>query len=89
MPYIKDSDRREIARGRNPVNVGELTYLISRVCDTYLNFHEDNYQTRAEITAALENTKLEFYRRIIVPYEDKKIEENGDMWTDGITLRYP
>lgn len=27
----------------------------------------------------LEDVKLEYYRRVIAPYSDKKIEQNGDV----------
>lgn len=29
---------------------------------------------------AVEGAKTEFYRRIAVPYEEKKIRENGDVY---------
>jgi len=32
------------------------------------------------VIGALEACKLEFYRRAVVPYEDKKIKENGDVY---------
>jgi hypothetical protein len=39
-----------------------------------------SYQTINDIVGALEGAKLEFYRRVAVPYEDKKIIENGDVF---------
>lgn len=33
-----------------------------------------------EIGGAIECAKLEFYRRVAAPYEDKKIAENGDVY---------
>ena len=35
---------------------------------------------RAEVISSLECAKLEFYRRVAVPYEDQKILENGDVY---------
>jgi hypothetical protein len=34
---------------------------------------------RERVIGALENCKMELYRRKIAPYEDIKIEENGDV----------
>ena len=40
---------------------------------------ESNYQAINDIIGALESAKLEFYRRPVAIYEDKKIIENGDI----------
>jgi hypothetical protein len=32
------------------------------------------------MTGVIENVKTEFYRRVAVPYEDKKIADNGDVF---------
>lgn len=36
-----------------------------------------------EVVGALESAKLELYRRIVGPYEDKKSAENGDVYGTG------
>ncbi len=51
------------------------TYLID-----YLNYKGESYQTYNDIIGALENAKLEFFRRKISPYEDRKKESNGDIY---------
>jgi hypothetical protein len=80
MPYIKQEDRKRIdIHGRFPSNEGELNYLITRLVKQYWD-EDPRYRTIADITGVLENVKQEFYRRIAVPYEDKKIEENGDVY---------
>lgn len=38
------------------------------------------YDTINDILGALEGSKLEFYRRIAVPYENVKLAENGDVY---------
>jgi hypothetical protein len=59
---------------------GELTYVLYRLCIGYPANHSGRkYQFFAEIAGALMNTYQEFYRRIIAPYEDEKIRENGDV----------
>ena len=80
MPYISPERKREITLdGDPPENVGELTYVFYRDALRYLKDGDLSYARLAEVTAALENAKLEFYRRQITPYEDKKIDENGDV----------
>jgi len=39
-----------------------------------------SYSNVNEIIGALECIKLELYRRVAAPYEDLKIEENGDVY---------
>lgn len=36
--------------------------------------------SREDFFIALELAKTEFYRRVVVPYEDKKKDENGDVF---------
>jgi len=63
-----------------PITVGDLNYMLTKVCHSYLNKQLDkNYQAYNDIIGALECCKLEMYRRSIVPYEDNKIKENGDV----------
>jgi len=45
-----------------------------------LNKNQLNYQTINDIIGALEGAKLEFYRRIAIPYENAKLTENGDVY---------
>jgi hypothetical protein len=81
MPYIEQSKRIEILHGNLPVTPGELNYAISDLLRCYYgNQARINYQILNDILGALEGAKLEFYRRVVVPYEDKKIKENGDIY---------
>jgi hypothetical protein len=79
MPYVDPQARALIATGTPPATVGELTFVVYRAALRYLVGSPNSYQTRAEIIAALECAKQEFYRRHVAPYEDRKIEENGDV----------
>ena len=45
----------------------------------YIEQNGKCYQTFNDVTGALENAKLEIYRRMVAPYEDEKIVENGDV----------
>lgn len=77
MPYITEEDRDTVSK-HGPSNVGELTYVFYRIAVNYLP-DDARYADYAEVMAALENTKQEFYRRMVVPYEDVKIIQNGDV----------
>ena len=88
MPYIPQQDRDrfhtplghigvEIAFGG--ISNGELNYLMTQLANLYLVKHGTSYNTLSDVIKAFECAKLEFYRRKVAPYEDKKIAENGDV----------
>jgi len=79
MPYIKPSDRVIIMNGFSPTTAGELNYLITTEIIRYYNRNK-NYQAINDVVGALEGAKLEFYRRVAAPYEETKIQENGDVY---------
>lgn len=81
MPYIKN-DMREFA-SMAPATDGELNFSITRICDNYLKTYGLSYHHINEVIGALECAKLEMYRRIAAPYEDKKCAENGDVYRSG------
>lgn len=61
---------------------GQLNYIISRLCwqlSGYKGKGVRRYARMNAILGVLEASKLEFYRRIVVTYEDEKIKENGDI----------
>jgi hypothetical protein len=74
MPYIKQN-----RRGKSPENPGELNFAITSVILKYLG-DRPTYSKFNEVIGALECVKLELYRRKVVPYEDIKIKENGDVY---------
>lgn len=86
MPYINQKERNEIEdcllQGSIPklLTPGELNYFLTLVCLDYLNIKGMSYTHASEVVSALECAKLEFYRRKLAPYEDKKIQENGDVY---------
>jgi hypothetical protein len=92
MPYIDHKarlrlDREGIAGKRDLIHVigtalesaGELNYVVFRLIKLYLEKNGTNYQNMNDIVGALDNCKDEFRRRIQHPYEDEKIEQNGDV----------
>ena len=88
MPYIPKTDRDKFRMVLDAVNVaiekhgisnGELNYLMTRLALAYIYQHGTSYNTLSDVIKAFECAKLEFYRRHVVPYEDKKIIQNGDV----------
>jgi len=85
MPYITKKRREELDSFliQTPVvTSGELNYKVTKLILEYLTTNGTRYQTFNDIIGALESAKTEFQRRVIAPYEDKKITENGDVY-DG------
>lgn len=58
---------------------GELNYLVTQLLLEYLETKGLSYATCNDIVGALDNAKDEFKRRVQDPYEDTKIELNGDV----------
>lgn len=80
MPYIPRIRRDAIESGGAPQSAGELNYLVTKLCSAFYARSEKRYQDCNDILGALDGAKLEFYRRVVVPYEDKKRAENGDVY---------
>ncbi len=93
MPYIKKQDRKKfesaIEEIVNQLNVsgitgfypvGELNYIISKIVKDTLDRQGIRYQTINSVIGVLDCCKMELYRRVASPYEDKKIKENGDVY---------
>jgi len=87
LPYIKVGNRSkynkvlkellEILKSLPPDEVdGELNYVVTRILkEVYpLRYFHIN-----KAMGVLECIKLEYYRRVAAPYEDKKIQESGDV----------
>lgn len=82
MPYLPEA-RREFVDATGPVSAGDLNYEITSLCDRYLDGRVD-YEAVNKVIGVLECAKLEFYRRIAGPYEDTKIEQNGDVYSEDL-----
>ena len=82
MPYISKELREYLNQNKGaPNTAGELNYIITKIIDSYINQKGLSYTTINEVIGVLECSKLELYRRVASPYEDKKIKENGDVYT--------
>jgi len=87
MPYIKMEDRGKYDKTLGeligilkslPVERidGELNYVITRILK---ESYPLRYFNLNRAMGVLECAKLEFYRRVVAPYEDIKIKESGDV----------
>ena len=88
MPYITEEDRMKVAmidvgevKGEDlsDLTPGEFNYFITTAVLEYLG-PKPNYGKYNEVVGVLECAKLEFYRRAVTAYEEKKIQENGDVY---------
>jgi len=77
MPYITQPERES---GIAPQTPGQLTYRFTLLIVEYLRNKGIRYATFSDILGALEGTKLEFYARIVRPYENGKKKLNGDVY---------
>lgn len=81
MPYIPEGRRGfSMCSGGDAENPGELNYFLTMHILSYLFHHGENYTNYNAVIGVLENVKLELHRRKIAPYEDKKMEEHGDVF---------
>ena len=86
MPYISPSSRAHVDR-TGPITPGELNYAITMLLVRYLRRHAPlSYLLINDIIGALDAAKLEFVRRIVGPYENVKIDENGDVYDHDTTI---
>jgi len=94
MPYIKSGHRKELDKSINDIVQsikeqiqfdneddldGILNYCFFRICKS---LYPEKYHWYNRMMGMMECCKLELYRRLVAPYEDKKIIENGDVIND-------
>jgi len=87
IPYIKQEERKKFGwvidnlvafLNEKPDDIaGNLNYVITSVLKKLSK--DLRYKKANELIGVLECIKLEYYRRVVAPYEDKKIQENGDV----------
>ena len=89
MPYIKQEDRTAInpltgsAEQRieytNIHTAGDIQYAIAVMLKDFMTRKGLSYQNCNDVMGALDGASKEFYRRVVSPYEDLKLKENGDI----------
>lgn len=90
MPYIKNEDRARfgpllkdfstLCAGQR-ISAGEMNYVITRLIIEWMgNPQSWNYDKINTVSGFMNEALAEFRRRVVAPYEDRKIEENGDVY---------
>ena len=86
MPYTKEEDRTELMRKAIDVltdeikNKGDLNYTICQLTgQLILKTGGLGYTNVSNWIDGVDGAERELTRRLLNPYEDKKIEENGDV----------
>lgn len=92
MPYIKPEKREKlnliIDQADGIIDTeGELNYLLTGIVLGWVKHKSRiagkfSYEIGNAAMGVLESAKLEFYRRLMVPYEDSKIKANGDVYPE-------
>lgn len=88
MPYLKIQQREyfnDLLKALHHVSIadgGELNFIFTECVKQYLATHDKRYETFNTVVGALESCKAEFQRRIVGPYENVKIESNGDVYKE-------
>jgi hypothetical protein len=84
MPYIKQEDREIL---NSIVNMfilfgntkGKLNYFLFKLCKELAKDNGESYNFYKDFIGELECCQMEIYRKLLSKYEDKKINENGDV----------
>jgi hypothetical protein len=84
MPYIKKESRVKFDDAINKLaeeinEPGELNYCIYALLNRIIKKHTECYRLYSALIADVDCAKMEFYRKRVGPYEDKKIKSNGDV----------
>lgn len=91
MPYITKDRAAEIGLGDHMRSPGELNYAVTRLGIEYLDDQvclgrKVNYALIAETISQIEEAADEMRRRILIPYEKAKQQENGDVYPDWLLI---
>lgn len=92
MPYITQRDRDRFTANSDDNGVaqylsrlslaefaGHLNYLVFKIVKRWIDKNGKRYFSFATIIGTLVCCIFEIYRRLVAGYENKKIEENGDV----------
>ncbi|MGD2072135.1 MAG: hypothetical protein PVG65_01430 [Candidatus Thorarchaeota archaeon] len=84
MPYTKKGDRPTIRQlvhklSHEIIKKGDLNYAICELVGTLILRTGIGYTNISEWVDGVDGAERELTRRLLNPYEDKKIQENGDV----------
>ena len=78
---IKQLPNETVEASKDDLKKGVLNYVVTRIADGLIG-DDLKYGKVNDVIGALECCKMELYRRLAAPYEDKKIEGNGDVYKE-------
>ena len=92
MPYINVNTKKVLNYSMSKLKenfiwygeksqTGVLNYVFTSLILRWLG-DKPNYAKYNEVIGVLECVKLEFYRRAVSVYEDSKLIENGDVYSE-------
>lgn len=66
---------------KSKLEVGDMNYIITKILHKYLHILHciPNYQDYNTVIGLIECIKQEFYNKKVIPYEELKLNENGDL----------
>lgn len=82
MPYVEQDQRQNLntlVEIMNSIGIsanGDLNYVLFKYCKNHVRPSYNNYKN---FLGELNECSEEIRRRLLAKYEDKKIEENGDV----------
>lgn len=84
MPYIKPEDRQKFNDSAKDIAdkatcAGDLNFALTVIIHSYIQKKGLNYANCNEVIGMIEACKTEFYRKVVAPYEDLKVDQNGDV----------
>lgn len=83
MPYITEKRRHQIDMGypySKCMDEGDLAYRLTGEYLLWMRAHEMRFKCFARLVGVIVLSLFEFWWRVVRPYEDKKKEENGDVY---------
>lgn len=63
---------------KEAITDGEVNYVITRIIDRM--YDNNNYRGYNSAMGVLDCVAREFYRRRVIPFEERKLKENGDVY---------
>lgn len=90
MPYIEQSKRTNVnmifldkaitETITEETVAGDLEYIFTLILIRYLRSKGLSHDHIEDVVGAFDGAKAEFQRRVVGPYEDRKKNENGDVY---------
>lgn len=93
MPYIRPGTREYFDPRISELDInpemtkGDINYVLSTVVAKWVAARAEwagrlSYDIASDGHSVLQDAAAEFYRRVVAPYEDQKIAENGDVYQE-------